>query len=173
MEAIYKAACFVFKIALEQGIDFMSEAGYGLEMISPRQFAEQDVYYTSQLAGWTHKHGGMFWYHNCGKTKDLIQSGLFNQLGADVIETFAPPPEGDNDLAESRRMLDAHICSKGNLSLSLLKNGTTQDVTNATKSMVSAVNGYTHIFSTADAVYEETPPENFIAFLRTARKIFS
>ncbi len=169
MDAIFSAACVVFKIALEEGIDFMSEASYGLEMISPRQFEAQDVQYTAQLAGWTHNHGGLFWYHNCGKTRTLIRSGAFNRLGADVIETIAPRPEGDNDLAESRRWLDPAICSKGNLSLGLLRDGTPGAVSQATQKMIHDVEGYAHIFSTADAVYAETPPENFIAFLQTAR----
>jgi len=169
MDAIYKAACFIFKIAMGEGIDFMSEASYGLEMISPKQFETQDVRYTSLLAQWTHDHGGLFWYHNCGKTRTLIRSGKFKLLGADVIETIAPPPEGDNDLAESRHALDPAICSKGNLSLGLLRDGTPEAVTQATKAMISAVKGYAHILSTADAVYAETPPKNFVAFLRTAR----
>ncbi len=36
--------------------------------------------------------------------------------------------------------------------------------------MVSAVRGYAHIHSTADAVLTGTPPENFVAFVRTARE---
>jgi uroporphyrinogen-III decarboxylase len=87
-----------------------------------------------------------------------------------VIETIAPPPEGDNDLAESRRMLDPSICTKGNLGLGLLREGTTDEIIIATKKIVDSVKGYNHIISTADAVYEETPLENFVAFIRTARE---
>jgi hypothetical protein len=170
MDAIFKAACHIFTIAMAQGIDFMSEASYGLEMISPRQFEIQDVRYIAQLARFTHDKGGLFWYHNCGKTSALIHSGAFNRLGADVIETIAPPPEGDNDLALSRRALDPSICTKGNLSLGLLREGTPQEIIHATQTMVRAVKGFHHIFSTADAVYAETPPENFVAFLREARR---
>jgi hypothetical protein len=170
MDAIYKASLFVFGVAIEEGIDFMSEAGYGLEMISPEQFERQDLHYTSMLAEWTHQQGGLFWYHNCGQTKKLIRSGQFDGLGADVIETIAPPPEGDNDLAESRRYLDSRICSKGNLSLGLLRDGNVEDVVRETRLMVRAVRGYAHIHSTADAVYGETPVENFMAFLQTARE---
>ena len=170
MEAVYRAALSVFEIALQEGIDFMSESSYGLEMISPEHFVAQDLPYTRLLADWTHERGGLLWYHNCGKTSDLIRSGHFDHLGADVIETVAPPPEGDNDLAASRRHLDPAICSKGNLSLLLLRDGTVDQVIDATRHMVHAVQGYTHIHSTADAVFAETPVENFIAFLRTARK---
>lgn len=169
MDAICEAATFVFGIAIEEGIDFMSEASYGLEMISPEQFEAQDLHYTRILADWTHQRDGLFWYHNCGKTRDLIRSGQFDRLEADVIETIAPPPEGDNDLAESRRYLGASICSKGNLSLGLLRDGDVHEVTQATINMVRAVEGYQHIHSTADSVFAETPVENFVAFLQTAR----
>jgi hypothetical protein len=169
MEAIFEAACFVFEIALQEGIDFMSESGYGLEMISPQQFEGQDLLYCRRLADWTHEHGGLFWYHNCGQTRTLIRSGAFDRLGADVIETIAPPPEGDNELGRSRRRLDAGICSKGNLSLHLLRHGSVLEVQQATRRMVRAVEGYPHVYSTADAVYAETPAENFIAFIQTAR----
>jgi hypothetical protein len=170
MEAVYRAACTVFEIAMQEGIDFMSESGYGLEMISPEHFATQDLPYTRRLADWTHERGGLFWVHNCGKTRELIRFGQFDRLGADVIETIAPPPEGDNDLGESRSCLDPAICSKGNLSLGLLRDGTIEEVTEATRRMVRAVRGYAHIHSTADAVYAETPAENFVAFVRTARE---
>lgn len=169
MEALYAASLFVMTIALEEGIDFMSDSSYGLEMTSPTLFAAMDLPYIQKFARWTHERGGLFWYHNCGFTRKLIQGRVFNTLGADVIETIAPPPEGDNDLAESRRHLAAHICSKGNLNLQLLRDGSPQQVSEKTRAMVQAVAGWRHIFSTADAVLTGTPPENFIAFVATAR----
>jgi hypothetical protein len=126
--------------------------------------------YTRRLADWTHERGGLFWYHNCGQTQALIHNGSFDRLGADVIETIAPPPEGDNDLQASRRSLAACVCSKGNLSLNLLRHGSVSDVEQATREMVQAAQGYLHIHSTADAVYAETPAENFVAFIQTARQ---
>lgn len=175
MDAIYQAACSVFEVAMEEGIDFMSESSSGLEMTSPADFDRLDLPYLQALADFTHARGGLFWYHNCGLTRRLIVSGRFNAFGADVIETLAPPPEGDNDLAESRRHLDPTICTKGNLSLLLLRDGTPEQVTAATRAMVAAVRdrgyGRRHIHSTADAVLTGTPPENFLAFVRTARDV--
>lgn len=82
---------------------------------------------------------------------------------------MAPPPEGDNDLAESRARLAPSICSKGNLSLILLRDGSPDQVAAATRRMVQDARGYAHVLSTADAVFAETPPENLLAFLQTAR----
>ena len=170
MEAIFRAACFVFGIAIEEGIDFMSESCSGLEMTSPSDFDRLDLPYLEALSAFTHARGGLFWYHNCGLTRRLILSGRFDRFAPDVVETIAPPPEGDNDLGESRRSLGRSICSKGNLSLLLLRDGTPSQVAEATRRMVEAVQGTWHIHSTADAVLTGTPPENFIAFIRTARE---
>lgn len=169
MAAIREAALFVFGIALAEGIDFMSDCAYGLEMTSPGLFREMDLPFSQAYSAWAHAHGGLFWFHSCGLTRRLIMAGIYNELGADVIETIAPPPEGDNDLAESRHYLDRQICTKGNLSLRLLRDGSQAEVEDATRSLIGAVHGYRHIISTADAVLPETPPENLIAFVRTAR----
>jgi uroporphyrinogen-III decarboxylase len=169
-EAILHAALHVFAIAMQEGIDFLSEGGYGLEMVSPGWYEKYDLSYIPRLTDWTHAHGGLFWYHNCGRTRELIRRGYFNRLGADVIETISPPPEGNNDLAAARTLLDPRICTKGNLSLILLRDGTPEVVEEATRRMVRAVQGYSHIYSTADAVFAETPVENFVTFLRTARE---
>ena len=169
MDALYEASCYVMEIAIGQGIDFCSDSSYGLEMTSPALFREMDLPYIQNFAKFSHDRDCLFWYHNCGYTRNLILSGSFNTLGADVIETIAPPPEGDNDLAESRRALDARICSKGNFPLTLLRDGRPDEIEEATRTMVRAVQGSKHILSTADAVLPGTPAENYINFVRSAR----
>ena len=171
MDAFFEAALFVMQIAMEEDIDFMSDTAYGTEMTSPALFEEMDLPYVRGYADWTHTRNGLFWYHSCGHTRSLFLQGIFDRLGTDVLETIAPPPEGDNNLAESRRHLDRSVCSKGNLDLGLLRDGTPDDVTAATRRMVEAVSGYAHIHSTADAVLPGTSPENLIAFVRTAREV--
>lgn len=168
MNAVRDASLCVMEIALQEGIDFMSDSSYGLEMTSPELFATMDLPYIRAFADWTHERGGLFWYHNCGYTRRLIADGTFNGLGADVLETIAPPPEGDNDLAESRRCLDRRICSKGNLNLQILRDGSPEQIVSEVHAIVAAVRGYPHILSTADAVLQGTPPENFIAFINAA-----
>lgn len=170
IQAVYDASLVVMEIALEEGIDFMSNCTYGLEITSMKLYQEMDMPVLQGYAEWTHQHGGLFWYHNCGHTRKLIMSGFYNKLGADVIETISSLPSGDNDLEESRRFIDKSICTKGNLDLGLLRDGTPDQVIQATRKMVDVVRGYPHIFSTADAVLPGTPPENYIAFIRTARE---
>ena len=170
MDAIFQASLFIFGIAMEEGIDFMSASGLGLEMISPALFREMDLPILQAYADWVHQRGGLFWYHNCGLIHELVNQGLFDQTRADVIETLAPPPTGDIDLQEDRRLFGPAICTKGNLDLGLLRDGTPEEVAIATREMVRAVRGFPHIHSTSDAVFVGTPPENLIAHVRTARE---
>jgi hypothetical protein len=170
MEAVYEASLIVMSIALQEGIDFMSDSSYGLEMTSPALFAAMDLPYIVRFADWTHRHGGLFWYHNCGYTSKLIRDGVFNTIGADVIETIAPPPEGDNDLAVSRSHIDRTVCTKGNLNLRLLRDGRPEQIADEVQKIAAAVRGYPHIVSTADAVLQGTPPENLLAFVSAARE---
>ncbi len=170
MDAVYEASLFVMSLALEEGIDFMSDSSYGLEMTSPVLFETMDLPCIQKFAEWTHARGSLFWYHNCGFTRQLIMDGWFNRLGADVIETIAPPPSGDNDLAESRRYVDQSICTKGNLSLELLHDGSPEEIREDARRIVQAVRGHAHIFSTADAVLKGTPPENFLTFVTSMQE---
>jgi hypothetical protein len=171
MDAVFEASLFVMAIAMDEGIDFMSDSSYGMEMTSPELFHTMDLPYIQKFAAWTHERHGLFWYHNCGFTRHLIMDGTFDKLGADVIETIAPPPEGDNELRESRRYIDPGICTKGNLNLGLLRDGSPDEVAMATRDIVRAVDGYSHIFSTADGVLENTPPENYITFVQTVQEM--
>jgi hypothetical protein len=170
MEALYEACLYVMTIAMEEGVDFMSDSSYGLEMTSPQLFCEMDLPYIQRFSQWTHERDGLFWYHNCGHTRTLIQKGEFNRLGADVIETIAPPPEGDNDLSESRRHLDKAICSKGNMNLQILRHGDKESISRNIRGILDAVKGYPHIFSTADAVLPGTSAENYIQFVNELRE---
>lgn len=169
MHAVFEASLFVMSIALEEGIDFMSDSSYGLEMTSPALFAAMDMPHIRAFSSWTHDHGSLFWYHNCGFTRQMIADGTFNTLGVDVLETIAPPPEGDNELAEARRALDPGICSKGNLNLTLLRDGSPDQISAEVAAIARAVRGSRHILSTADAVLPGTSPENFVAFITAAR----
>ena len=171
MDAVFQASLSVMSIAVEEGIDFMSDSSYGLEMTSPALFAAMDLPYIRAFSAWAHDHGSLFWYHNCGFTRQMIADGTFNRLGTDVLETIAPPPEGDNELAEARRALDRRICSKGNLNLQLLRDGTPDAIRAEVDGIGRAVRGYAHIISTADAVLPGTRPENFVSFVKAAQAV--
>lgn len=171
MRAVYEASLKIFAIAMEEGFDFMSASGLGLEMTSPELFSIMDVPCLRDYARWTHERGGLFWYHNCGRTQQFFAEGVFDLFEADVIETVAPPPAGDNELSEARKQLRLGTCTKGNLDLGRLRESKPGEIVELSRAMVEATRDTPHIHSTADAVLPGTPPANYLAFLRTVRQL--
>jgi hypothetical protein len=72
MEAILKAALFVFEIAMQEGIDFMSEGGYGLEMVSPAWYEKYDLY---ACPGWALLAAQLRSYTPPDRNRDLQPPG--------------------------------------------------------------------------------------------------
>jgi len=54
-----------------------------------------------------------------------------------------------------------------------LRDARPEQIVAETRRIIEAVDGYPHIYSTADAVLSGTPPENFVAFVATAREYSS
>ena len=48
--------------------------------------------------------------------------------------------------------------------------GTPEQIDEAVKNLIEATNGYRHIISSGCAMGRNTPPENFKAFIKAARK---
>jgi len=87
-----------------------------------------------------------------------------------VLETFAPPPTGDiTDLRWARERVDPEITTKGNLDIGLLREGTPDEVAQATRDIVEATAGYRHWVGTGDAVLGGTPVENMWAMVAAAK----
>lgn len=109
---------------------------------------------------------------NSGKlcTPSYIWRGYYDRFCPDVFETLSPPPQGDLDnLAETRRRLPSSICTKGNLDLGLLREGTPDQVADATLDILAATRGYRHMVGTADSVLPSTPIENIKAMVAAAK----
>ena len=69
---------------------------------SPRIFRECFVPLIRQQADLVHRYGGIYGVYDDGKMMATL--GDYAAAGADVIETLTPPPVGDVDLAEAKRL---------------------------------------------------------------------
>ena len=50
-------------------------------------------------------------------------------MGIDLFETLSPPPVGNvADLAEARKIIDPKICTRGNVGLDILLNGSETEI---------------------------------------------
>jgi len=78
---------------------------------------------------------------------------------------------GDCDLKELKRLYGDRIVLKGNLhTTNIMLNGSVQDVIEASKRAIDdAAEGGRFILSTGDQCGRDTPDENILAMIETAR----
>ncbi len=108
--------------------------------------------------------------HSCGPEKELVRI-FAEETDLTIIDPLEPPPMGDCDLAELKRLYGDKIVLKGNLhTTSVMLRGTVPDVVAAAKKAIDdAAAGGRFILATGDQCGRDTPDENIHAFVETAR----
>jgi len=108
--------------------------------------------------------------HSCGPERELVRI-LAEETDLTVIDPLEPPPMGDCDLAELKRLYGDKIVLKGNLhTTDVMLRGTPDDVARAAREVIdAAAEGGRFILSTGDQCGRDTPDENLRALVETAR----
>jgi len=163
----------VLKAALEQGVQYVFATWYYGSLSagwSPAIFREVFVPLMRQQAELIHRYGGIYHVYDDGKMMRTL--GDYVEAGADVIETLTPPPVGDVDLAEAKRLYGDRVCLKGWTDLLyVIKMGTVQQVVDAVRyALEVAAPGGGFILGTSDSIREGTPLANVRAYFETAHK---
>jgi uroporphyrinogen decarboxylase len=108
--------------------------------------------------------------HSCGPERDLVRI-MAEETDLTVIDPLEPPPMGDCDLAELKRLYEKRIVLKGNLhTTQVMLLGSVKDVVATSKRAIDdAGEGGRFILSTGDQCGRDTPDENLRALIETAR----
>ncbi len=108
--------------------------------------------------------------HSCGPEKELVRI-MAEETSLTAIDPLEPPPMGDCDLAELKRLYGDKIVLKGNLhTTDVMLYGSVDDVIAASKKAIDdAGEGGGFILSTGDQCGRDTPLENLHAMVDTAR----
>ncbi len=108
--------------------------------------------------------------HSCGPERALVEI-CANETDLDSINPLEPPPMGDCDLAELKRKFGKKISLMGNLhTTEVMLHGTPESVAAASKWCIdAAAEGGGFILSTGDQCGRDTPEENILAMIETAR----
>ena len=167
---LFEVTCRLIETYIRSGVTLIFFGPFGTELISPSLFEREYLPYLQAYNEVIHRCGGLSYIHTCSRQKSLVVRGYYNRVEPDLFETLAPPPTGDiDDLAAARRQLSTRICTKGNLDLALLRNGSPSEVAEATRAILKATRGYRHIVGTADAVLPDTPMENIRSMVEAAK----
>jgi len=159
--------------ALEAGAEIFRFNIAGRERFTRELFEEEVLSYLKEDVRLLRERGGFSYAHCCGHLKEFVETGYYNEVKPHLLESFSGPPEGDiDDLRWAREMVAPEICTRGNVSLALLRNGTPEDVVAATETVLDSVDGTErrHIVSGTDALFDGTPFDNVAAMVETVRR---
>jgi uroporphyrinogen decarboxylase len=108
--------------------------------------------------------------HSCGPEKELVKI-FAEETDLTVIDPLEPPPMGNCDLAELKRLYGDKIVLKGNINTTeiMLKGSVADVVAASNKAIDDAATGGRFILSTGDQCGRDTPDDNIRAMIETAR----
>jgi len=108
--------------------------------------------------------------HCCGPERALVKMAA-EESDLDSINPLEIPPMGDCDLARLKREFGTRISLMGNLhTTEVMLRGTPDDVRRASRRAIDdAADGGGFILSTGDQCGRDTPDENILAMIDTAR----
>ena len=161
----------VLRRALELGIEIVFEPWYNCSTgtgWSPSQFRELFLPFIAQNIELIHSYGAYVDYYDDGRMSGVLEDVA--RAGADIIETLAPPPLGDVDLADAKRRVGDRVCLKGHVDqVNLICFGKPADVREGVRTaMAAAKEGGGFIIGTADSIRPESPQENIRAYFDAA-----
>ncbi len=108
--------------------------------------------------------------HSCGREKYLVEAAV-NETDLSSIEPLEPPPAGDCDLAEIKKLYGKKIALKGNIQTTFLFMASPKEVERAAKQCIDAAKeGGGYVLSTGDQVGRDTPDANLFAMIKAGRR---
>jgi len=151
--------------------DFISTGGSGtLTHQSPAIFRELALPIVKKITALAKKHGVPTHIHSCGPEKELVKI-CAEETDLTLIDPLEIPPMGDCDLKEIKARYGKKLALKGNLhTTGVMLFGSVKDVTEASKKAIDdAGDGGGFILSTGDQCGRDTPDENIMAMIETAK----
>ena len=117
-----------------------------------------------------HRRGGLVLFYDDGKCMDILP--FLTEAGIDILETCTPPPVGDFDLPEAKRLYGDRMAFMGYVDLIyVLQHGTVEQVRDTVREACEVGGkGGGFILGTSDSIREGTPIENIDAYFKYGRE---
>jgi hypothetical protein len=155
--------------AAAAGADFVFHAINGLELFSPRIYQRYFVPQARALHDLVHSHGMHAWVHTCGRMNQLIDMGIYEPMGVNVLESLSHPPLGDvADLGTARRKLGSDIVTRGAVNVGLFY-GDISQICARVKEVQEATRGYRHMIGDTNDSFPPYPRDNVLALIDEVR----
>jgi len=153
------------------GADFVFLGGPAREMISPAYYRGYLVPLSREVTAVARSRGLLVYSHICSPIEPFLTLGFYNEMGIDLFETLSPPPVGNvASMADALTKLDPAICTRGNLGLDVLLEGSADTVRAATRTILEETRGRKHMVAASDYLLYDVPEENVHAMAETVRE---
>lgn len=150
------------------GADFVFVGGPGRELMSPFLYETFIVPDSKKISETVHEAGGLVYSHICSPVQPFLDMGYYGQMGLDLFETLSPPPVGNvSSLKKARENLPEQMCTRGNIGLDVLLEGTPEDAERETLRVLEETKGSKHIVAASDYLFYDIPLENVQAVVKT------
>lgn len=154
---------FIIEIAVreyEEGQEFFWIAEPLASLVSPKNFWRFSGQYLKEIFKAAKVPGFL---HVCGKT--IRQTPYMADTGAQVLSI-----DSCTDIGECIRMVDSDVVIMGNVSPSVLRFGTREEVEQEVRAILDACEGFDNlILSTGCAIMDGTPDENMMVLFEMCR----
>lgn len=160
------------EMILEERPDFVLVGGSGtITLQSPKIARELSLPTIQKLTQMAHQEGIPTMLHSCGKERDLVK-WCAEETDLDCINPLEIPPMGDCNLAEIKQLYGDKIALMGNLhTTEVMLLGTPDEVERAAQQAIEdAADGGGFILSTGDQCGRDTPDENILRLVETAKR---
>lgn len=144
----------------EHGVDavLISSAFAGGPLISPRMYRRFVLPFERRVTEAVAATGVPVYTHTCGSIGDRLE--LMLETGTEGIDTLDPPPLGNAELADAKRLIGSRAFIKGNMNAVELLQATRREqvIAHATDRIVTGKPGGGYILSTACSVAPRVEP---------------
>jgi len=151
----------VIRPAIEGGADLMFFGSAGTELYSPEIFRNHILQPSIEYAQVVREAGGISTFHLCGHGKEYLDMGVFNQMKPDIVEGLGTSNTGNiPSLEYARERIPASTILRGNISLSLLRDGSVDALRKACHAIIKSQQGRRLILSGECDILYGTPAKN-------------
>ena len=143
------------------GADFIFLGAPAAEMLSPDYYERFIIPYSIEASAMAHASGLLVYCHICSPIEPFLTMGFYNRMGIDLFETLSPPPVGNiESLEDALAKIDPRICTRGNLGLDVLLNGSPDEVRRQSEWIMTESAGRKHILAASDYLFYDIPAAN-------------
>ena len=136
-------------------------------MASPRVYDALVAPFEKKLIATAHEAGSLIWVHCHGCVRNALN--LVANNGADLFEPVEPPPDGDIEFSEAKRLVRDRLTLGGNIESRIIEGGERDEVIDAVHAAFEGGTNRMMLIDSAGSVrkYTSRMTENYHAIIDT------